>query len=84
MAPKKLSPDDIRTLTSNPYVLDANESRILYTPEFKKRFMDEYHAGKGPTQIFRESGFDPKMLGGKRIERATARWKTAYDKGRIS
>ncbi len=84
MAQKKLSAEDVRTLSNNPYVMDANESRILYTPEFKRHFMEEYNAGKGPTRIFRESGFDPKMLGGKRIERATARWKLAYEKGRIS
>ncbi len=84
MAQKRLSAEDIRALLENPYVMDANESRILYTPEFKKRFMEEYIAGKGPTRIFRECGFDPKMLGGKRIERATARWKIAYEKGRIS
>lgn len=83
MAQRKLSAEDIRTLKRNPNVLDVNESRILYTPDFKKHFMDEYNAGKGPTQIFRESGFDTKMLGGKRIERATARWKQAYANGRI-
>ena len=84
MAQKKFSAEDIHTLMSNPYVMDANDSRILYTPEFKRLFMEEYLAGKGPTQIFRESGFDPRMLGGKRIERAAARWKIAYEKGRIS
>ncbi len=83
MAQKKLSTEDIRTLRRNPNVLDVNESRILYTAEFKKHFMEQYNAGVGPTQIFRESGFDPKMLGGKRIKRATARWKQAYEKGRI-
>ncbi len=84
MAQKKLSAADIRALAENPNVMDVNESRILYTPEFKKHFIEEYNGGKGPTRIFRESGFDPKMLGGKRIERATARWKLAYEKGRIS
>lgn len=31
--------------------------------------------GNGPTSIFASAGLDPKIVGGKRIERAIARWK---------
>ena len=30
---------------------------------------------KSTMEIFKSAGFDPKMLGTKRIERAAARWR---------
>ncbi len=41
--------------------------------------MEEYLSGKKPTRIFREAGFDVKILGSKRIERAAANWKESYN-----
>ena len=68
----------------NPYVVEVNERRIVYSEEFKRFFMREYLAGKGPTQIFREAGFDKEVLGSKRIERAASRWKERYFTGKLS
>ena len=79
----KLTEEEIKVLKQNPFVSDAGGSRILYTNEFKYRFMEEYLAGKKPTQIFRDAGFNPKMLGSKRIERATQRWKESYNAGTL-
>lgn len=45
--------------------------------------MKEYIAGKKPTQIFKDAGFDPKILGSKRIERASARWRESYASGTL-
>ena len=45
--------------------------------------MEEYLAGKNPTMIFREAGFNPKVLGPKRIERAAARWRKDYRSGTL-
>ena len=39
--------------------------------------------GKKPTAIFRDAGFDVKVLGSKRIERACARWKESYEAGTL-
>ena len=39
------------------------------------RCMEKYLRGNGPTSIFASAGLDPKIMGGKRIERAIARWK---------
>ncbi len=80
----KLSSDEIRLLSENPNVLEVNANRIIYTNEFKKRFMEEYLSGhKGPTQIFRDAGFDTAILGSKRIERAAARWRESYAAGSL-
>ena len=65
-------------MQKNPYVEDVNRQRILYTYEFKCFFMEQYLVGKRPVDIFRQAGFDVPMLGEKRIERATARWRAMY------
>lgn len=75
--------EEIEALLRNPNVLNANERSISYSPVFKLRFMEEYLNGKRPVQIFREAGFDIKMLGSKRIERACARWKESYQSGTL-
>ena len=74
---------EMETLLRNPYVADVNEKSISYSTEFKFLFMDEYIKGKRPTQIFRDAGFDIRILGSKRIERACARWKESYQSGTL-
>lgn len=74
---------EIEELRCNPYVHDVNRTSISYSKEFKQKFMQEYETGKRPVQIFRDAGFDPAMLGSKRIERACARWKEAYRSGTL-
>ena len=78
MARGMLSSAEMDVLKKNPYVADVNRQRILYTYEFKCFFMEQYLAGKRPVDIFRQAGFDVPMLGEKRIERATARWRAMY------
>ena len=78
MARGMLSSAEMDVLKKNPYVEDVNWLRILYTYEFKCFFMEQYLAGKRPVDIFRQAGFDVSMLGEKRIERATARWRAMY------
>ena len=78
MARGMLSSAEMDVLQKNPYVEDVNRQRILYTYEFKCFFMEQYLAGKRPVDIFRQAGFDVSMLGEKRIERATARWRAMY------
>lgn len=73
-----LSEEERLILKQNPHVREVKVNCIMYTDEFKLHFMKEYIAGKGPQRIFREAGFDVKILGSKRIERAAARWKEAY------
>lgn len=75
--------EEMEILLRNPYVSDVNEKSISYSTEFKFLFMEEYIEGKRPTQIFRDAGFDIKILGSKRIERACARWKESYESGTL-
>lgn len=83
MARGRLSNEEKKILKENVYVSDVEEDRIIYTNEFKFHFMKEYLIGKKPTQIFMEAGFDPKILGSKRIERAAHRWRESYGAGSL-
>lgn len=83
MARGRLSEEEMKVLRENPYVSDVAENRIIYTNEFKFRFMKEYLEGKKPTKIFKDAGFEPKILGSKRIERAAHRWRESYAAGSL-
>lgn len=78
-----LTREEIRILKENPYVEDVNDCRIKYSEEFKLLFVKEYFSGKKPMSIFRDAGFDVKILGNKRIERASARWREANAAGSL-
>ena len=78
-----LDEEEIRTLRKNPYVVDVNERGVSYSKDFKFLFIKEYMQGKKPTAIFKDAGFDVKVLGSKRIERACARWKESYEAGTL-
>ena len=79
----RLTDEEVGILKMNPYVVDVDKNRIVYSNDFKRLFMQEYLEGKGPTQIFRDAGFDPAILGSKRIERSCARWKESFAAGSL-
>ena len=79
----RFSSSEIALLKANKYVIDVNETRIIYSNEFKHHFIKEYKLGKKPTCIFQEDGFSPEVLGSKRIERACARWREADAAGTL-
>ncbi|MFP3427102.1 IS3 family transposase, partial [Pseudoalteromonas sp. SIMBA_162] len=47
-----------RLIEMNPNVTSVSDRAIQYTPEFKLKAVQENLQGKGPSQIFREAGFD--------------------------
>ena len=83
MKKNNFTPEEVQRIKENPNVLRISDNRITYTRAFKVHFVDEYRKGKMPTQIFREAGFDTKVLGSKRIERAAANWKETYVKNTL-
>lgn len=83
MGIKYFTEEEIEYLSSNIYVESVNEKQITYTIEFKQFFMREYMNGKGPTLIFESVGLYKRILGAKRIEKATSRWMKAYENGTL-
>ena len=83
MGIKYFTEEEIEYLSSNIYVESVNEKQITYTIEFKQFFVREYMNGKGPTLIFESVGLYQRILGAKRIEKATSRWMKAYENGTL-
>jgi len=67
--------EEMKELERNPYVRKVSEKAITYTYEFKKHFIEEHLRGKLPSQILREAGFDPKMLGKARVDSIGKRYR---------
>ena len=83
MSRKDFTEEQLEKLRQNPNVLQATPKRIEYTTEFKKKFISEYKKGLGPREIFINAGFDVEAIGYKRIERASDRWRMAYNQGML-
>ncbi|MGL5716004.1 MAG: IS3 family transposase [Paraclostridium sp.] len=73
----------VSELRKNIYIKNISNKSITYTNEFKIHFIAEYNNGKTPRQIFSESGFDIDIIGTKRIECASSRWRKAYEKSGV-
>lgn len=83
MEAKVFTEEQRKILSKNPNVESVEKTRIIYTEAFKSYYVKNYLAGKKPTEIFIEAGFDPSILGNKRIERASARWRKLYADGQL-
>ena len=83
MSKSVFTAEQLEQLRANPYVVGATDRRITYTVDFKKKFVEEYRTGKTPRNIFKDAGFDVDALGYKRIERASDRWRTDNNEGKL-
>lgn len=75
MSKKLFNTRDIELLSKNKYVLNISEKAITYTNEFTIHFIVQYSKGKSSRVIFEEAGFDINIIGIKRVETASNRWR---------
>lgn len=61
--------EQVQQLQLNPYVKNVSNKAITYTDEFKVVFTEKYLQGFPPSVILRLMGFDPHVLGKKRVDR---------------
>lgn len=66
-------------LEANPNVASVSDRAIQYTPEFKKIAVEQNLAGKGPSQIFIENGFDLEMIGSTKAKNSLNRWRRTFN-----
>ena len=69
--PRKVpfTPEQKAALAANPYTSFVNDYQIRFTVAFKKYLLAERDAhGTTWKEIFRKAGYDPDVLGAKRIE----------------
>lgn len=78
MTKKIFKEHEILELSKNKYVKNVTSKGITYTNEFKLQFIAEYKDGKNSRKIFEDAGFDIEMIGVKRIDSASLRWRNAY------
>ncbi|WP_252235878.1 IS3 family transposase [Clostridium sp. CH2] len=78
MSKKTFSDKNIEVLSNNKYVRNVSEKAITYTNEFKIHFIAEYSKEKSSRIIFEEAGFDIDVIGLKRIDCSSSRWRKAY------
>ena len=84
MSKKIFSEQEILELSKNKYVKNISSKGITYTNEFKIQFIAEYENGKTPREIFKDAGLEVNIIGIKRIDSASLRWRSAYKNKGIS
>ncbi|SUM56763.1 Uncharacterised protein [Staphylococcus microti] len=63
MSKRLFTENEIADLKLNKFVQNVTPKAITYTEEFREHFVEEYEKGKLPSEIFKEAGFDTKILG---------------------
>lgn len=67
MSKKPFSDEEMAILRQNPFTYKVTRNTLSFTREFKELFLAEYNAGKIPRKILIDHGYDPEMLGDRRI-----------------
>ena len=63
------TPKQKEALAANPFTLSVNDYQIRFTIEFKKYLLAEREKNGTPWKvIFQKAGYDPEILGTKRME----------------
>lgn len=78
MSKKLFNREEVEILKKNEYVKNVTEKAITYTNEFKKKFILEYDKGGIPRKIFESCGFSIDIIGIKRVETSSKRWREKY------
>ena len=62
-----LTAEQISMLKNNPNVVKVTPRQVFYTQTFKNYFCREYAKGRSSTEILRDQGIDPQILGETRV-----------------
>lgn len=73
---KDFTKEEIEILSKNPNIKSVSAKQINYSDDFKIKYIEDYRSRKMPLEIFTEAGFDQKLIGQGRIDKAAYRWKT--------
>ena len=67
MTTKRFTKEEIEVLKKNPFTHRVTENIICFTIEFKELFWSYYQSGLQPMAIFARMGYDPNILGERRM-----------------
>lgn len=76
MSKKIFSNEEIKILKTNKYVKNISEKGITYTTEFRKEYINLITSGNTKKQSFKKLGFNPEILGEKRMQSFHDRMKS--------
>jgi len=62
------SPEETQAILENPYTRSVSEHYIRFTDAFWDEFARRYLSGEDRYEICRSLGYDPNVLGSKRLE----------------
>lgn len=65
---KKFSDEEVQILKDNKYTYSITHNYIRLTAEFKQLFLDKLNGGFTPMEAIVKFGYDPKILGYKRVQ----------------
>ena len=68
MSKKLFTKEEIEILKSNKYVKNISEKGITYTNDFRKDYINLITSGNTKRQAFKKLGFNPEILGEKRMQ----------------
>lgn len=80
MSKKQFSDEEMDILRQNPFTYKVTRNTLSFTREFKELFLNEYNAGNIPRQILIDHGYDPEMLGDRRIWGISHHIRKQYEK----
>jgi len=70
--------EQIKELRKNIAVARCSERSITYSKEFKINAVKQHAQGLASSEIFRQAGFDPKVLGKDQPKECLKRWNRIY------
>ena len=65
---KPFTDEQIKQLRENPYTFKVTSSKIFFTKEFKQKFYNKRQEGLTLKETIIALGYDPDILGEKRID----------------
>lgn len=74
----ELSDSDRKRLLKNKHVLKIMGDRIVFTPEFKVKAVQENLKGRSPAEIFREAGIELSQFSSEYPKDTLKRWRKVY------
>lgn len=67
MSKKTFTPEEQAILLQNQYTYKVTDHTLSFTKEFKMLFIEKYKEGVIPRKILTDCGYDPEILGPRRI-----------------
>ena len=67
MSLDSLTEEEVKYLSTNPYIQYVSTGSVRFTPEFREFFYQEKQKGRSSREILREKGINPNILGDRRI-----------------